>query len=473
MHKIAGVLLAAGASTRFGQPKQLVDWWGRPLVVHIAETALAAGLSPLVVVIGHQAERVQAAVADLPLQTAMNWRWEEGLSTSVQAGLAALPPDVEGAIFLQCDQPLITADILRQLVARFAETGAPVVHPGTQEQRTPPALFARALFPQLAALSGDQGGRAVIARYSDQAATVAVEDPDRLADMDTPEDYERLRRQASARSQSRDLRSIRHLVIDMDGVLWRGDQPISAILTFFPFMHQHDIRYVLATNNASKRPEQYREKLASFGVDVPLGSILTSAQATAAYLAAREPAGAPLYVIGGEGLRQALEARGFVLTEEGAQHVVVGWDPELNWWKLARAALLIRRGAGFIGTNPDLTYPTAEGLVPGNGATLAALQASTGVAPLVIGKPEPWLYHAAMERMGAQPENTAIIGDRLETDIAGGARLGLFTILVLSGVTSAAQLASSPLKPDLVCTDVAELARRWTETATQEVQPYR
>jgi len=457
---VAGVLLAAGGSTRFGRPKQLLDWGGTPLVAHVADTALAAGLDPVVVVLGCRAEDVGAALEDRPVQVAMNWRWEEGLSTSVQIGLAMLPPDVDAALFLQCDQPLVTPELLRRLVARFEETHAPIIHPVHDGQRSTPVLFARPLFPELAAVTGDQGGRVLIARHADAVATVEVADPTALADIDTPEDYEALREMTSPEPESV-LPGIRHLIIDMDGVLWRGARPLPGLDRFFEFLQRHAIRFVLATNNASKRPEQYAERLARWGIEVPLSSILTSAQATVAYLAAREPEGTPVYAIGGEGLRTALTGHGFTLTEENARYVVVGWDPDLTWRKLARATLLIRQGAGFVGTNPDVTFPGEEGLVPGNGAQLAALQAATDVAPVVIGKPEPWLYREAMRRMGATPATTGVVGDRLDTDIAGGLRAGLLTILVLSGITTEADLAASPVRPNLVCADIGALVQMW------------
>ena len=156
-------------------------------------------------------------------------------------------------------------------------------------------------------------------------------------------------------------------------------------------------------------------------------------------------------------VHRALEEQGFELARQEADYVVVGWDTHLTWDKLATAALLIHRGAGFIGTNPDTSYPTEEGPVPGNGAQLAALEAATGVASVVTGKPEPPMYEEAMRRMEACPETTAIIGDRLDTDIAGGVRAGLTTILVLSGITTEADLAASLIKPDLVCADVRDL----------------
>ena len=460
MSRVAGVVLAAGGSTRFGQPKQLLEWEGRPFVVRVVDAALAAGLEPVVVVLGNAAERVRAALADRPVLLAMNWRWEEGLSTSVQTGLMALPPDVEGAVFLQADQPLVSPGLLRRLVERFEEGEARIVHPVAEGRRATPVLFHRALFPELAGVRGDKGGRELIARHAAMVATVEVEDPALLMDVDTPEDYRRLSRLRSSPEPS-PLRRVRHLIIDMDGVLWRGGRPMEGLRPFFDFLRQREIRFVLATNNASKRAEQYKERLARFGVEVALECILTSAQATAAYLASREPEGTPVYVIGEEGLRTALAERGFRITEDGARYVVVGWDRRLTWEKLARATLLIRSGAGFIGTNPDVSFPGEEGLVPGTGAELAAIQVATGVEPLVIGKPEPWLYREAMRRMGAAPETTGVLGDRLDTDILGGVRLGLFTVLVLSGITTRDDLAASPVRPDLVCEDIGRLVQMW------------
>lgn len=460
MKNVAAVILAAGGSTRFGQPKQLLDWGGVPLVAHVADQALAAGLSPVIVALGSQAEAVRAALGTRPVQIAMNWHWEAGLSTSVQAGLAVLPPETEAAVFLHCDQPLVNAALLRALVHRFEESRAPVVYSTHAGQRHPPVLFARRLFPELTAIAGDEGGRAIITQHPGEVATVEVADAHILADIDTPDDYERLLRITNHESPSANrtspIVSIRSLIVDMDGVLWRGDTPMAGLDEFFAFLHEREIGFILATNNSSRLPEQYAEKLARFGVEVSPERILTSSQAAAAYLATVAPPGTRVYAIGEEGVRRALEERGFVLTDEGAAYVVVGWDRQLTWSKLATAALLIYEGAAFIGTNPDPTYPVERGPVPGNGAQLAALQTATGVTPLVVGKPEPPMYEEAIRRMGARRETTAVIGDRLDTDIAGGVRLGLTTVLVLSGIATQADVAASPIKPDLVCADIRE-----------------
>lgn len=460
MKQIAAVVLAAGASTRFGKPKQLLDWGGVPLLAHVADVTLDASLDPVIVVLGCQAEASRAALGARPVHAAMNWRWEGGMSTSVQVGLATLPPTTDAAIFLQCDQPLITPDLLRTLAACFEETGASIVHPTHAGRRSTPVLFARRLFPELAAVTGDKGGRSLITRHEKNVATVEVTNPEMLSDIDTPADYEQLRA-SSIQHPVSNLQHITHLIIDMDGVLWHSDEPMPGLKAFFDFLRQQRIDFILATNNSSRTPEQYAAKLARFGVEVAPERVLTSALVAAAYLADIAPPGSRVYTIGGDGIRQALEKQNFVLSDKEAAYVVVGWDRQLTWGKLETAALLIHHGAKFIGTNPDVNYPTEQGPVPGNGAQLAALEVTTGVAPIVVGKPEPQMYKEALRRMGAHPATTAMLGDRIDTDIVGAARIGLTTVLVLSGIATEADVAASPMKPDQVYADIGELTQAW------------
>jgi 4-nitrophenyl phosphatase len=432
-------------------------------------------------VLGAQADEIYAALGDRPIRTLINWRWEEGMSTSVQTGLVGVTPEADGALFLQCDQPRVNADLLRTMVRRFEASKHPIVHPVHDGRRGTPVLFPRRLFPELSAVTGDEGGRSLIERHPEAVATIRVDDPSVLVDVDTPADYDRLLNSvepstktstesspASQQSSSaRVLRRIRHLLIDMDGVLWRGDEPLPGLERFFAFLRRHDVAFTLATNNASRTPEQYAAKLASFGVEVPLETILTSSLVVAAYLSDIAPSGSRVSIIGEDGLAQALKDRGFSLSDDDASYVVVGWDRELTWEELTTASLLIHHGAAFIGTNPDVTFPTERGPAPGNGAILAALEAATGVSPTVTGKPEPRMYEEALRRMEATPETTAMIGDRIDTDIAGAANVGLTTVLTLSGITQPEDLGTSSIKPDLVCKDITSLIPLWKEVLSE------
>jgi 4-nitrophenyl phosphatase len=262
-------------------------------------------------------------------------------------------------------------------------------------------------------------------------------------------------------NQAEKLRSIRHLIIDMDGVLYRGSTAIPGTGEFLEFLRQQDIGFVLATNNATRTPQQFVDKLAGMGVTVQPGEVLTSSLATAGYLAGIAPRDTRVFVVGMDGLRAALRDAGFALVEDDAEFVVVGMDFAICYERLAEATLQIRAGATFIGTNPDRTFPSERGIVPGAGSLLAFLEAATGVAPLVIGKPGTAMIEQALERMGAQGTVTAMLGDRLETDILAGQRAGLRTLLVLSGVTDRTMLAGSEIQPDLLFDDVADLHKVW------------
>jgi len=259
------------------------------------------------------------------------------------------------------------------------------------------------------------------------------------------------------------LRNLHHLIIDMDGVLYRGKVAIPGVGAFLDFLREQGIGFLLATNNSTKTPEQYVAKLTEMGVAVRADEILTSAQATAAYMLGIAPAGARIFVVGQDGLFAALREAGFALVEEQSEYVVVGMDFNVCYERLAQATLQIRAGARFIGTNADRTFPSERGIVPGAGALLALLETATGVTPTVIGKPGTAMIEQALARMGARAATTGMLGDRLETDILAGQRAGLVTVLVLSGVTGAEALAGSEIQPDLTFRDVGHLHAAWKE----------
>jgi 4-nitrophenyl phosphatase len=257
------------------------------------------------------------------------------------------------------------------------------------------------------------------------------------------------------------LTDIKHLIIDMDGVLYRGNQPLPRLGEFFEFLRGRPIPFRLATNNSSRTPGQFVDRLAGMGVEVVPDEILTSGQATARVLAREYPPGTRMHVFGMPGLRDAIEDAGFVLADKDVEVVVASIDRDVTYEKLKRATLLIRGGARFVATNLDPTFPSEEGLVPGTGSMIAALEAASGVKPMAIGKPEPTMFQLAMAHMGARPETTATIGDRLDTDILGGQRAGLITICVLSGLSSRAE--AEAFGPDFIFEDIAHLLAVWQE----------
>ena len=260
------------------------------------------------------------------------------------------------------------------------------------------------------------------------------------------------------------LSKITHLIIDMDGVLYRGDQPMPRLREFFAFLRERPIPFMLATNNSTRTSQEYADKLAGMGVEVSPDEILVSGQATARFLAREYPHGTRVHVFGMPALKQAMTDEGFILADEDVQLVVASMDRSVTYEKLKRATLLIRRGARFIATNLDPTNPSEEGLIPGTGAMIAALAAASETKPTAIGKPEPTMYQLAMEQMGACPETTAALGDRVDTDILGGKRAGLTTICVLSGSSDRAE--AEAIGTDMIFDDIAHLLETWSDPSS-------
>jgi 4-nitrophenyl phosphatase len=261
------------------------------------------------------------------------------------------------------------------------------------------------------------------------------------------------------------LRPIRALISDLDGTLVAGNRAQPGLPRLLAVLRRRQIALTIVTNNTVRTPEQYRLKLAELGAEVGPGQILTAAGATAAYLRAELPPAAPIVVVGESGLCTALAEAGFGLVEGSAQPVaavVVGGDRSVNHDKLKHAIRHVRRGAHFIGTNGDLLVPVEDGLAPAAGVLLAAIAAGAGVA--IIGKPERPLLEQALRQMDGSPASTAILGDRLDTDILGGRRLGLTTILVTTGVDGADAIRVKGIIPDLVVAGLGELADLWEET---------
>jgi HAD superfamily hydrolase (TIGR01450 family) len=249
-------------------------------------------------------------------------------------------------------------------------------------------------------------------------------------------------------------------VFDLDGVVYLGDEVVAAAPRALERVRGLGVKVAFVTNNSYRSPDLVAEKLNRLGVKATDGEVLTSAQAAVRLLGGRDGLeGVRVLVVGGPGLRQALEGAGARLVDGSewreAEVVAVGFDPELTYSRVRDATLAIRAGARFVGSNPDTTLPTPEGLWPGAGATLALLRASTGVRPEVAGKPERALLEAAAAAIGPGPY--LMVGDRADTDLDGAHRLGWSTALVLSGVTRLADLPELTNAPDHLLADVGGL----------------
>jgi len=251
--------------------------------------------------------------------------------------------------------------------------------------------------------------------------------------------------------------SIQALILDMDGVLWRGDEAIGDLKSIFAQIHELNWRVTFATNNATRTPEQYVSLLSTYKIKVEPWQIITSADAVIKLLINISPAGGPVYIVGEQGLIDSAAEHGFFLSDKQPVAVVVGFDRNLTYEKLRIATLLLHEGLPYIGTNPDVTFPSPQGLIPGAGSILAALNTASDRLPVIAGKPQPTMYQIALERLALHPDQVLVVGDRLETDIAGAQQIGCRTALVLSGVTGAAQAAKWQPPPDLLADDLAEI----------------
>jgi 4-nitrophenyl phosphatase len=249
------------------------------------------------------------------------------------------------------------------------------------------------------------------------------------------------------------------LILDMDGVLWHGEQPLPGLADLFNVLERRGLRFTLATNNPSKKPDGFAEKAHRLGITLSPDDVITSGVATVHYLKKRYAPGSRIHVIGEFALKEQVAEAGFALADDDVQAVVVALDRSLTYATIERGTLLIRAGAEFIGANPDPFYPTERGILPGSGALVAALAASTGCQPVIMGKPQHWMFDLALARMGLDASQVASVGDRLDTDIAGGQRAGMRTILLLSGIATPEDLAKSPIQPTWVFPGMAELAR--------------
>lgn len=249
-------------------------------------------------------------------------------------------------------------------------------------------------------------------------------------------------------------------LVDLDGVTYRGHEPIDGAATGIAGARAAGMHMVFVTNNASREPESVAGQLSGLGIPTEPGDVMTAAQAAAQLLTTRLAPGAKVLVVGGAGLVTAVRAAGFTVVtsaDDEPEAVAQGFAPELGWANLAEAAYAVERGAWHVASNLDLSLPTARGFAPGNGSLVGAVQAATGVVPDSAGKPSPTMYRLAIERVGGR--RPLVVGDRLDTDLAG-ARSGDYPGLhVLTGVSSARDdiLAAPGERPHFIGADLMSL----------------
>lgn len=246
---------------------------------------------------------------------------------------------------------------------------------------------------------------------------------------------------------------------DMDGVLVHEEHLVPGADQFLAELRDNDVPFLVLTNNSIYTPRDLRARLLRTGLDIPEGSIWTSALATAQFLDSQRPKGSA-FVIGEAGLTTALHEAGYVLTERDPDYVVLGETRTYSFTSITRAIRLIEGGAKFIATNPDPTGPSREGSLPATGSVAAMIERATGVKPYFVGKPNPLMMRSALNAIGAHSEDTIMIGDRMDTDVHAGVEAGLHTVLVLTGISTRETAERFPFRPHLILDSVADLVGR-------------
>ena len=253
------------------------------------------------------------------------------------------------------------------------------------------------------------------------------------------------------------LRKKKGFICDMDGVIYHGNLLLPGVREFVDFLKRENKKFLFLTNSSERAPKELQQKLERLGLEVDEKHFYTSALSTAAFLKQQCPGGSA-YVIGEPGLVGAMYEAGFTMNEVNPDYVVMGETHAYSFEKIERAVQLVRAGAKLIGTNPDLTGPVEGGIVPACKALMSPIELATGRQAYYLGKPNPLMMRHGLSLLGVSPEECAIIGDRMDTDIVAGVECGIDTVLVLSGVTTEHEMRKFPYRPRYVLSGVGDIA---------------
>lgn len=256
-----------------------------------------------------------------------------------------------------------------------------------------------------------------------------------------------------------ELRAKRGFICDMDGVIYHGDKLLPGVKEFVEWLYKNDKKFLFLTNNSGKTPLELKLKLKNMGLDVDETHFYTSALATAKFVSKQTPE-CSAYVIGDSGLIGALYQEGIAITDKNPDYVIVGESPSYNYETVNKAVSLVLNGAKLIGTNSDLTGPTATGISPACRALISPIEMATGKKAYFIGKPNPLMMRTGLRMLDIHSDEAVMIGDRMDTDIVAGIETGLDTVLVLSGVTSPSDINLFPYRPRLVLNGVGDIVTR-------------
>jgi NagD protein len=255
----------------------------------------------------------------------------------------------------------------------------------------------------------------------------------------------------------KNLQDKKAFICDMDGVIYHGSKLLPGVLEFVAWLRKEDKKFLFLTNSSARTLRELSEKLARMGLKVGESHFYTSARATATFLASQKPGGSA-YVIGDAGIINALYDEGYSINDSNPDYVVVSESANYDYARICHATKLVLNGAKLVGTNPDLTGPIEGGqIVPATGALLAPIELATGAKAYYVGKPNPLMMRNALKRLGCQREETAIVGDRMDTDIIAGVEAEITTVLVLSGVTKPADIARFAYSPNYVLNGVGDI----------------
>jgi len=252
------------------------------------------------------------------------------------------------------------------------------------------------------------------------------------------------------------IKSKKAFVCDMDGVIYHGNVLLPGVKEFVGWMQKEGKKFLFLTNSSERTTKELKSKLKRLGINVDENHFYTSALATATFLSSQHPNGSA-YVIGEPGLLHALYNVGYTINNIDPDYVVVGDTHAYTYEKIEEAIRLVLKGAKLIGTNPDVTGPSEDGISPSTKALIAPIEMATGRKAYFVGKPNPLMMRIALKKLGAQREDTIIIGDRMDTDIIAGIEAEIDTLLVLSGITTREMIPSFPYKPKYVLDGVKDL----------------